>query len=277
MHLLLALTSAAVFGAADFTGGLAARRTGAFVTTVASQVAGLLALAAVLPLLPGRPDAASLAWGAASGLAGGSGLVLFFRAMATGPMGVVSPLTAALTAGVPLLGGLALGDRPGPLALGGVVLGVAAVVLGSRDPSAASGRLAPVVLGATVAAGAAFGLFFILLARTAESAGLWPLLGARAASLTLLGVVGAVLRRRLHPAPGTLGVVALSGVLDMAANVAYLLAVQRGLLSITAVLASLYPLSTVLLSRLVLGERLHRVQRAGVALALAAVVLVTLA
>lgn len=277
MHLVLALTSAAVFGAADFAGGLGARRTGAFVTTVASQACGLLALAAVLAFLPGRPDPTSLAWGAAAGVAGGSGLVLFFRAMATGPMGVVSPLTAALTAGVPLVGGLLLGDRPGPLALAGVVLGVGAVVLGSRDPSAPGGRLAPGVLAATIAAGSAFGLFFILLANSTPIAGLWPLLAARGASLSLLGLVALTLRRRVHPAPGTIGVVALSGVLDMAANVAYLLAVQQGLLSITAVLASLYPLSTVVLSRMVLGERLAGVQRVGVVLALGAVVLVAVA
>jgi drug/metabolite transporter (DMT)-like permease len=191
-------------------------------------------------------------------------------------MGVVSPLTAALTAGVPLVAGLLLGDRPGGLAMIGVLLGVAAVVFGSRDPNASSGRLDPRVLAATVAAGAAFGAFFILLSRADPDAGMWPLLSARAASLTLLAGTAAALRRRPYPVRAAVVIVIVSGVLDMLANIAYLLAVHSGLLSVTAVLASLYPLSTVLLSRVVLGERLHRVQQVGVILALTAVVLVAL-
>jgi drug/metabolite transporter (DMT)-like permease len=276
----LALASAVVFGGADFVGGLVSRRAGAFAVTAFSQFAGALGLLVALPLLPGSPDAASMLWGAAAGLAGVTGLTVFFHALAIGPMSVVSPLTAVTSAALPLAAGLALGEQPSRPAVAGLVLGVVAVLLASR-PVAESVLQTARARGAVrwaIVAGAGFALFFVLLAQPSPEAGLWPLLAARTTGLGLLGVLALAGGRGLVPHGRRERVAAAaSGVLDMTANVCYLLAVQSGLLSVTAVLASLYPVSTVVLARVVLGERLATSQRAGVALALLAVGLVAAA
>jgi drug/metabolite transporter (DMT)-like permease len=275
MAAVLAATSALVFGAADFLGGVATRRAPVLAVVAVSQLAGLVVLGAMLPLLDGAPSGADLAWGGTAGLAGGTGLLLFYRALAAGVMSVVAPVTATLAAGVPVLAGLAQGERPGALALTGVAVALLATALVSRGEDAAAPG-APVPLAGALGAGLAFGAFFVLLDRTAATAGLWPLLPARCASLALIFAAAASTRRTLRPTPRALLATLGAGVLDMTANVLYLLAVQRGLLSLVAVLASLYPVSTLLLARTLLGERLRGVQGAGVAFALAAIVLITL-
>ena len=277
MSIILALTSAAIFGVADFTGAVSSRRTGAFVTAVLSQAFGLLSLLAVIGLVPGSPDLRSVAWGAVAGLAGGLGIAVFFWAMAVGPIGVVSPLTAAVAAVVPLGAGIALGAWPEPVALVGIAFGVAAVVLASGGASRSPVAMAPPVLLATLGAGAGFGGFLVALAQSSSSAGLWPLVGARVASLAMFGLIAAAGHRSVRPGPGSLAPIAACGALDMLANIALLYAVQDGMLAISGVLASLGPLSTILLSRLVLGERLELTQRLGVGLAVVAVSCVALA
>jgi drug/metabolite transporter (DMT)-like permease len=277
LSIILALTSAAIFGVADFTGAVSSRRTGAFVTAVLSQAVGLVSLLAVVGFVPGSPDPRSIAWGAVAGLAGGLGLAVFFWAMAVGPIGVVSPLTAAMAAVVPLAVGIALGDWPEPVALVGIALGVAAVVLASGGGSRSPVAMAPKVLAATLGAGLGFGGFLVALAQTSSSAGLWPLVGARLASLAMFGLIAAAGHRSVRPDPGSWAPIAACGALDMLANIALLYAVQDGMLAISGVLASLGPLSTILLSRVVLGERLQRAQQFGVGLAVAAVSCVALA
>lgn len=277
MSVILALTSATIFGVADFSGAVSSRRTGAFVTAVLSQLIGLVTLFLVIGLVPGQPDARSMAWGAAAGLVGGLGIALFFRAMAVGPIGVVSPLTAAVGAIVPLGVGTALGGRPEPMALLGIALGVVAVVLASGGASRGHTSVSPRVLAATVAAGACFGGFFVSLSQTDAGAGLWPLVGARLASVAMFAVIATATRRSLRPGAGSLAPLIACGALDMAANVAFLFAVQQGLLAVSGVLASLGPLSTLVLSRVVLGERLGATQRLGVGLAVAAVSCIALA
>jgi drug/metabolite transporter (DMT)-like permease len=277
LSIILALTSAAIFGVADFTGAVSSRRTGAFVTAMLSQAVGLASLLAVVGLVPGSPDPRSIAWGAVAGLAGGLGIAVFFWAMAVGPISVVSPLTAAVAAVVPLGAGIALGDWPEPVALVGIALGVAAVVLASGGGSRSPVAMAPKVLAATLGAGLGFGGFLVALAQTSSSAGLWPLVGARLASLAMFGLIAAAGHRSVRPGPGSLAPIAACGALDMVANIALLYAVQSGMLAISGVLASLGPLSTILLSRVVLGERLQLTQRLGVGLAVAAVSCVALA
>ncbi len=277
MSIILALTSAAIFGVADFTGAVSSRRTGAFVTAVLSQAVGLVSLLAVVSFVPGSPDLRSIAWGAVAGLAGGLGLAVFFWAMAVGPIGVVSPLTAAIAAVVPLAVGIALGAWPEPVALAGIALGVVAVVLASGGGSRSGATMAPHVLLATLAAGAGFGGFLVAVAQTSSSAGLWPLVGARVASLAMFGLAAAATGRSLRPGTGSMAPIAACGALDMLANIALLYAVQGGMLAISGVLASLGPLSTILLSRVVLGERLQLTQRIGVGLAVAAVSCLALA
>ncbi|WP_049556974.1 DMT family transporter [Nonomuraea sp. SBT364] len=273
---ILATACAMVYGTADFFGGLATRRSRVLSVVALSQLAGLALILALLPVLPGLLSGGALAWGLAAGLSGAAGLVLFYRALATGVMSVVAPTTAVTSAALPVAFGFARGERPEVLALVGVVLGLGSVLLVSQDRTA--GRPASTASVPTaLAAGAGFGGFFILLAMAPDEAGLWPLVGARASSISLVVLLALAMRRTLRPSAGSLPVIAAAGVLDMAANVLYLLAKQHGLLSLVAVLVSLYPASTLLLARQVLGERLHAVQVAGVACALGAVALIAVA
>lgn len=278
MAILLALGCAVVYGAADFLGGLATRRTSVFGVVALSQVTGLLALAALLPWLGGPVDGADLRWGGLAGLAGAAGLLVFFRALAGGVMSVIAPVTAVTAAAVPVLVGLLGGEQIGTLASVGVALALAAVVLVSAESGLLALRAArPASLIPALVAGAMFGLFFVLLDRTSDTSGLTPLVAARLASVLL--VVGIALARRqaLAVARAALPLVVASGIGDMTANALFLLATQQdGQLAITGVLASLYPVSTVVLAQVVLRERLVGAQVAGLAAAVTAVVLITL-
>lgn len=276
MAVVLALLGAVVYGAADFAGGLASRRTPALAVVFCGQLASVVLLAVLLVAVPGRVDAVSIAWGAAAGLSGALALLLFYRSLAVGAMTVVAPLTAVMAAVVPVVAGVALGERPSPLALAGVVLAVAAVVLvGAEEGRLPGVRMlrGPGVAGALLA-GSGFGLLFVLLSRSAEDSGFWPLAGARAASLLLLGVVALLARRSVLARGASPLLVVGSGVGDMAANLLFVLASRIGLLSVVGVLLALYPAGTVLLAVLVLRERLHPVQLAGLGVATAGVVLI---
>jgi drug/metabolite transporter (DMT)-like permease len=273
---ILATVCALVYGTADFCGGLATRRSRVLSVVALSQAAGLLLILALLPLLPGVFDGGALAWGLGAGVAGAGGLVLFYRALATGVMSVVAPATAVVSAALPVLFGLVMGERPGVWALVGIVLALLSVLLVSRTPAGGQRASLRSVLAA-LGSGVGFALFFILLDQAPEGTGMWPLVGARLASVSLIVLLAVLTRRSLRPGGGALGVIAAAGLLDMAANVLYLLAAQRGLLSLVAVLVSLYPASTLLLARYVLGERLHAVQMAGVVFALGSVALIAVA
>jgi drug/metabolite transporter (DMT)-like permease len=275
---VLALTSAAVYGAADFLGGLASRKTSVFGVVALSQVVGLAALLALLPWLGGPVDGTDLAWGVAAGVAGASGLVLFFRTLARGVMSVIAPVTAVTSAAVPVLVGLLGGNRIGLWAAAGIALALAAVVLVSAEGGMSALRAArPASLAPALAAGTAFGFFFVLLDRTSEEAGVTPLVAARMASVALVVVLALATRQSLRVTRPALPLVALSGVGDMTANALFLLATQQeGQLAITGVLASLYPVSTVMLAQVLLRERLAGAQVAGLGTAVAAIVLITL-
>jgi drug/metabolite transporter (DMT)-like permease len=275
---VLALTSAAVYGAADFLGGLASRKTSVFGVVALSQVVGLAALLALLPWLGGPVDGTDLAWGVAAGVAGASGLVLFFRTLARGVMSVIAPVTAVTSAAVPVLVGLLGGNRIGLWAAAGIALALAAVVLVSAEGGLSALRAArPASLAPALAAGTAFGFFFVLLDGTSEDAGVTPLVAARMASVALVVVLALATRQSLRVTRPALPLVALSGVGDMTANALFLLATQQeGQLAITGVLASLYPVSTVMLAQVLLRERLAGAQVAGLGTAVAAIVLITL-
>ncbi|UBU11867.1 DMT family transporter [Nonomuraea gerenzanensis] len=276
MTVILATACAIVYGTADFFGGLATRRTQVLAVVVLSQLAGLALILGLLPVLPGSYSGPALAWGLAAGLSGAAGLVLFYRSLATGVMSVVAPTTAVTSAALPVVFGLATGDRPQTWALVGVVLALGSVLLVSQDGSGGGrGSLSSVLTA--LAAGAGFGGFFILLAMAPHDAGLWPLVGARLSSVSTVALLALLTRRALKPGSGALPIIIAAGVLDMAANVLYLLAQRDGLLSLVAVLVSLYPASTLLLANRVLGERLRAVQVAGVVCALAAVALIAVA
>jgi uncharacterized membrane protein len=221
---------------------------------------------------------ADFLWGAASGLAGAVGLVVFFRTLAGGVMSVIAPVTALTAAAVPVLVGLAGGDRIDIWAAVGIVLALAAVVLVSAEGGLSALRSArPASVAPALLAGSMFGLFFVLLDRTSDDSGLTPLVTARLASVALVVVVALAGRQSLRVTRPALPLVVTSGIGDMTANALFLLATQQpGQLAITGVLASLYPVSTVVLAQLVLRERLVGAQLAGLGTAVAAVVLITL-
>jgi drug/metabolite transporter (DMT)-like permease len=278
----LALLSAALYGAADFVGGLAARRASTLPIVAVSQGAGFTLLLAILPVLPpASPSSADLAWGASAGLTGGIGVALLYRALAIGTMAIVAPVTAVCAVVIPAAAGLILGERLRLLTGLGILLALFAIVLVSQQPPAQEPDASPNTsrdprraLWLAFASGVAIGLFFLSLARTGAEAGLWPLLAARATSAALFGVL-VILTGSTLRLPRTVTWWAVGGgIVDMTANALYLLAAREGPLSVVVTLASLYPASTVILARVTLGERLSRVQYAGVACALLAVLLI---
>lgn len=275
MAIILGLLAAAFYGAADFCGGFATKRSGMFAVAVTSQAAGLVLLLAVLPLLGGHATHDALLYGTVGGACGGAGILLLYHALSIGKMGVVSPITAVLAAALPVVVGLVRGDRLSAWQITGIAVALLAVILISLS-SEPDGRFEFSTAGVreAIASGVLLGGFYIFLALGGKGTGLYPLLFARAASVALLALTAAGLRRTVFPAAASLPIVILGGAIDMTANVLYVLAAYAGYLSIAAVLTSLYPASTVFLARFVLGERLANVQKLGVALALAGVALI---
>jgi len=277
MAALLALSAAVAYGVGDFLGGVAARRESATVVVLWSHLVGLAMLVALAPLLGGEPSPRALAIGAGAGLLGGAGVALFYRGLAVGAMSVVAPIAALLSAAVPVVVGLVNGERPTTAALAGIAMALGAIVLVSRDTTA--GVKAPVpwrALALAVSAGLAFGLFFVVISHAPDGSGIWPLVGARAASVSLFVALGAAGVTASAPPRGAIGAIVACGVLDAAANVLFLTALDHGLMSVVAVLTALYPAGTVLLARFVLGEHLSAVQRAGLGVAGMAAVLIAL-
>ena len=274
MGYVLALASAALYGAADFLGGLASRTVNTIATVVVSQAAGLLLLVVLLPFLPAAATRHDLIWGGAAGLAGGIGVGLLYRALAIGIMAVVAPTTAVCAVLIPVAAETIGGETLAGRTIAGIVLALVSIVLVSQQSSADHRAARHKGLGLAVLSGVAIGLFFLALARTDVAAGLWPLVAARAVSVSLFLALAVAGRQPLRMAGRPLMIVVGCGVVDMAANALYLLATRRGALSAIVTLASLYPASTVLLARVVLGERLSWRQAAGIVSALVAVVLI---
>ena len=278
---LLALLAAAVYGAGDFVGGLAARRISVLFIVGVGQVAGLAALL-LLALLRPAPAVhrADVLWGAASGISTAIGITLLYQALATGRMSVAAPVTALSALSLPVLFAYAGGDWPGWMPTAGIALAAVAVALISREEdragvAAGSARRA---LGLSIAAGLAIGVFYVTMKQTHHESGLWPLVAARALSTVLfagvaLGTLGRWRAAAIAPA-ALWGWAALSGLLDSAANALYLLSSRAVPLAIVATLTSLYPASTVLLARFLLREPVRPVQLAGLLVAALAVVLI---
>jgi len=304
--IVLAGVAATVFGVSDFLGGTAARRVPSAVVAMLAQMAGLLALGLIMVVIPAAVLPSALGWGLLAGLAGGIGVPLLYRGLAQGPMNVVAPLTALTSAAVPVAAGALLGERPSVQAWVGIALAViAGVVVGvSLEPSeapddaeahdaeapddaagaGAAGGRRDAVRGVVMAlfAGACFGGFFVLLAQADPVAGLWPVTAAKVAGSLVAGValLGALRAGGLANGPGPLGaggwrLAVLGGVLDAVANALYLLATHHGQLSVVGAVVALYPASTVLLARVLHGEKIGPVQRVGLALAVPALILVT--
>jgi drug/metabolite transporter (DMT)-like permease len=272
---LLALSAAITFGASDFAGGLAARRAPALTVSWLAQAAGLVVLLPGLLLLPGVSSAAALTTGAVGGVAGACGLVLYFRGLAIGPMGLAAPLAGVAGAVLPVTIGLTSGERPGTLAVVGIALGLGAVVLATgRDLASPAGRATGRGPLLALLGGIGFGVFFVALDASPTDSGLWPLVGARAASMVLLGLALTV-RRVGIPRDRRFAVLALAtGTLDMVANVLFLAAARAGMLSLAALITSLYPVVVAGLAHGLLRERLDPFQWAAVGACLGAVGLI---
>ena len=287
MVILLGLAAAVLYGTGDFLGGLASRRAQVLLVLMLAETAGVIVALPAAAMSPGPASAAGLAWGIGAGLIGGLGLIIFYTGLAAGPISVVAPVSGLASTILPVAVALAEGERPGAGVYVGALLCLAAIVLASSagDSSRAHGtsparrRLpgAGRALGYGAASGASFGLFFLLIRNAGQSMGLWPVAAARAGELAVVIIAAAVLRRSLRPrgVGGSLLLAAAgAGAIDVVANICYVAATRTGMFGLAVVLASLYPGITVLLARILLGERLRWAQRAGLSLAAIGIILV---
>jgi drug/metabolite transporter (DMT)-like permease len=309
MVVLLGLAAAVLYGSGDFLGGMATRRAHVLTVLTLVETAGVIVALAAAAIWPGQASQASLAgaaWGASAGLAGGLGLIVFYQGLAAGPMSVVAPVSGLVSTVLPVAVALAEGERPAAGVYAGALLCLVAIVLASsagdtegdagrtgggargRTGGGARGRTGggagrarrPGRLGRAIAYGAAsgvsFGLFFLLIRNAGQSGELWPVAAARIGELAIVLAAAAVLRPGLlRGTGGSVPLVAAgAGVIDVLANVCYVAATRTGLFGLAVVLASLYPGVTVLLARVVLGEQLRWVQRAGLGLAAIGILLV---
>ena len=276
--MVLALGSALVYGVSDYVGGRVSRRSAPVVVALVAEVSLFMVMLVVVPLVEtSTPSDAAVWWGVAGGLAGSSGVLGLYIALARGNMTVVAPITGVVAAALPVIVGVALGERPTGLSSAGIVAALVAVLLIGGIVGVSHVDVSTVVLAAVV--GAAFGMLFVAYSRTGDDAGLWPLLTARFGATPLLVVAFVVMRRgrrsvrweRTAALPGV-----VIGLLIGVANGLYLLAARRGMLSVVAVLVALYPASTVALASVLDGERASRSQLVGMGLAVAAVTMITL-
>ena len=278
MSAVFALLCAAGFGLSDFVGGLAARRVPALRVVLVSYSVALVLLALLAIWVGGPIPAGAVGWGLASGVALGLGGWWFYAALGSGPIAVVSPISAVLTAGVPVLTAFSQGERPGPVADVGIVLALLAVVLVSReatDEDVRPHRFTPKVAWLTVGAGVSFGLDFVFIHQAPANSGMWPLAFARVAAAILVFITATGARQLGLPTGGSLRLAVLAGLADAAANVAMLFALRGSALALASVLISLFPAVTVVMAIVVLRERVHRGQLVGMLAAVIAVALIT--
>lgn len=275
MAIVLGLIAAVAYGTSDFVAGLATKRSTTSAVTLGVQAVALVCALLVLPFIGGRLTGAAVGWGLlVAGPGSAIGSMCLYRGLASARMNVVAPLSGVVSAVIPAVVGLATGDRPRPLALAGIAIALVAIALVSLSPTAAdTERSSGVPEG--LGAGVGFGLLFIGLQRPGPVAGSWPLVCSEVSAV--LVVLGFTLIRRqpalpARPAvPGTI----VGGALVLVAALCYLLATRTGLLSVVAVLVSLYPALTVILAAAILHERSTRIQLAGMIAAVAAVSLIT--
>ena len=266
----LALLSAISFGVCDFVGGIASRRVAALRVVLVSYPVTMVLLGVLAAVIGGPISAGAVVWGSLGGISQACGEWWLYAALGAGPISVVSPLTAVVTAAVPVGVGIAIGDRPGVLAAAGIPLAMVAVVLVSReatDEDVTPHRFTTTVALLTIGSGVAFGLNFALIHQAPVESRLWPLLFARMSATMLVIIVAAASRNLRVPSGKPLRLALTLPVLDASANVAMLLALHASLLSLASVLISLYPVATVVLAMAVLRERVTRWQALGMILA----------
>jgi drug/metabolite transporter (DMT)-like permease len=271
LAVLLALACSVSYGVADFLGGLASRGAPVLRVVGLAMLASLVVEAGLLPLVGSRWSAAALTWGGLAGVASAAGFALLFRSLALGPMGVLSPVTAVVSAVLPAAFGFAEGERLGAPGVAGIALAIIAVIAVSAGSEASGHRPSAIALALAVGAGGAIAAQLVFLSKTPHDSGVIPLVACRVVSVLVLLAAMAARRRAAAAGRPDLRMALSSGLFDAAANVAFLVAVRSGSLVVVAVITALYPGATVLLARRFLGERLTGVQLAGLVTAAAAV------
>lgn len=271
LGIVLALSSALAYGAADFLGGVGSRRHSSWQVVLVGQAAGALVMLVAGLMLPGSPATADFAWALLAGVGSATGSIFLFRGLARGRMGLVAPISAVGAAVLPVLVGVALGERPSWLVWVGVLAALPGIWLVSREttsdrPACTRGAL---VDGAI--AGVGFGVLFIALAQISDDAGLLPLAANQLIGAILTVVAATSLGQPWRPRRGVLGWGSASGVLGAVGTLAFMVATGATSLGIAGVLASLYPAVTVLLAAGVLGERIGAGQRTGIGICTLAV------
>lgn len=272
----LALVSGAAWGTADFFGGLVSRRRAVITVLFVSQATGLLLIAALLAFRGIDASAGHRLWfAAAAGIIGVLGLGAFYRGLSIGAMGVVAPISATAAA-IPVIAGLALGERPGVLQWAGIMVALVGIVLVAREETpgergeALPGGGVPIAAGVGLALVAAlgFGGFLALMDFAAEPDPLLATLVSRGASVSVLAVVALMVRPEMRVGSSDGALMVMIGCFDLTANALYAVATTLGLLSVVSVLGSLYPVITVIMAAVFLHERIGAVQRLGSVLAI---------
>ncbi|MFC9617529.1 EamA family transporter [Streptomyces sp. NPDC056938] len=274
--LLLALGSSLAYGCADFLGGLGARKAHVLRTVMVAAPASLAVELMLWPVLGASFSPGAVGWGAASGVASAVAFALLYKTLAIGPMNVLSPVTALVSAALPVSVGLMQGERLGTAGLLGLPLALIAVVLVSAGHGAGSSRPSRTALLLAFGAGSAIALQLVFLHQAPADSGVAPLIVGRAVSTAVTLTAAGAMRRRLGSEKPAYAMSAAAGVLDSVANLLFLIAVRSGDLTVVAVITALYPVGTVLLARSVLAERIHRGQLVGLGTAAVAVSLLAL-
>ncbi len=265
MGILLSLAAAVAYGLSDFAGGFAARRTSAWPVAVMGSACALVFSILIALVTHGEPSTRDLLWGVLGGIGTGLGGAFLYRGLAAGRMGVVAPVSAVGSALLPVVVGVSTGDRPALLVWLGIAAAVPGIWLVSREPGEASNLAAGILDG--VLAGLGFGLLFAAIAQVPEGAGYWPLATAQLFGLLTVIATATLLRaqRRVKARSEVFGGL-VAGLLSVTASLCFLLATYSGILTVAAVLTSLYPAVTILLASVLLREHIHRGQGLGLAL-----------
>lgn len=307
LAIVLALAAAASYSASDYAAGLATRRASVVRVTLVTELTHTALLLCLIPLVSSQaPSLTSLAWGALAGISGLAGAMALYLGFRHAAFSIASSISAVGSAAFSVLAGLLFGERPSALSLAGIALAlpaIAAVSASTGSADSGSGRPGPAGPGADqpgpggtggeparqparglsghsagviwgLIAGAAFGLYFISLNQAGSDTDAWPLAASGVTALVTITIVAAVTRQLKPPPPGTRWLSALTGITAAAGTFTFFLATHRGLLAITAIITSLYPAGTILLARVLSGERLTAVRIAGLGLAAASVVLI---
>ncbi len=268
MAILLASLSALMYGCGDFAGGAASRKNSAFTVVLISQLFGTAVAVAAAPFLGSGATVFDFLFGGFAGMFGSFGLLVLYKGIASKPVAVVSPMSAVVGALVPMTFGIATGEQPSSLVWIGSFLCIPAILL----LSVGKGGIASEIRGSLLyglLAGIGFGGFFIAISRTGSGAGLWPLVSARAVSMSIVFAASLIGKQSIRPNWNSLLQIAAAGLFDMAANIAFMLAARRGMLILVSVITSLYPAPTVILAKVFFKQTMGILKIAGLVFAIA--------